>query len=311
GEIKLGETQLPGFNAANCGSDFSNCSKTIIVDGQILNTSSYRTGSIIINLASGTHAVSATYTVPAAAAAATTTTTTSSGSSSTTVFNAATGRLTKTFTSIAPYAPRTIYESDLKDTNTGLTQIDISVKNLAVNVKITVEKLAGKPVSIMQEAVSANGMVYKFMNITKENLADADMDKAKINFKVEKSWLSANNFTASQIALKRFVSQWEKLNTTLISQDGNYSYYAADSPGFSIFAVAADKDIVTPLQPEQPETPQQPAQEQQPQPEQQPAASNGAGYIAVIAIILIIAAVALYFADKKGLIKMPRKILGK
>ncbi len=243
GEIRLTDTQMPGFVAANCGSDFSNCSKTVIVDGSVLNTSSYRTGSIILNLASGTHAVSVSYTVPAAAAA-TTTTTTSSGSSSTTVSDATAGKVMKTFTSIAPYAPRTIYESELKDTNTGLTQIDISVKNIAVNVKITVEKLAGKPASITQEVVSANGKVYKFMNITKENLADNVIEKTKIRFKIEKSWLNANNFSALQIVLKRFTTQWDSLNTSKTSEDNTYIYYTADSPGFSVFAISAETPVV-------------------------------------------------------------------
>jgi len=286
GEIKLNETQLTGFTSGNCGADFSNCSKTVIVDGATLNSSSYRIGSIILNLASGTHAVSVSYTVPAAAAA-TTTTTTSSGSSSTTVSDAAAGKVTKTFTSIAPYAPRTIYESELKDTNTGLTQIDISVKNLAVNVKITVEKLAAKTASITQEAVSANGMVYKFMNITKENLADKDIEKAKIKFKIEKSWLNANNFSALQIVLKRYTAQWDSLNTSMTSEDTSYAYYSADSPGFSVFAVAADKGVVTPVQPEQPAQPQQPSQET---PQQQPSGTSPdmtVAYMLVAAVVII------------------------
>ncbi|MFZ3077629.1 MAG: PGF-pre-PGF domain-containing protein [Candidatus Aenigmatarchaeota archaeon] len=284
GEIKLGDTQLPGFNAANCGSDFSNCSKTVMVDGSVLNTSSYRTGSIILNLGSGTHAVSVSYNVPAAAAAAAATT--SSGSSSTTVSDVATGKVTKTFTSIAPYAARTITESELTGTNTGLTQIDISVKNIATDVKITVEKLAGKPASITQEAVSTNGMVYKFMNISKENLADKDIEKAKIRFKIEKSWLSANNFSALQIVMKRYTAQWDSLNTSMTSEDTSYAYYSADSPGFSVFAVAADKNVVTPVAPEQPMQPQQPLQEI---PQQQQSAGTPLNMTIVYMVIAIVA----------------------
>ncbi len=296
GEIRLSDTQLPGFTSGNCGTDFSNCSKTIIVDGQPLNSSSYRTGSIILNLASGTHAVSVTYAVPAAAASATTTSSTD-GSSSTTSVDAVTKKVTKTYTSITANTPRTIYESELKDTDTGLNEITINVKNLATNVKITVEKLAGKPASITQEVTA--GKVYKFMNISKENLADNNIDKVKIKFKVEKNWLTVNGFNASNIVLKRYTSQWDKLNTSKISEDKTYVYYSADTPGFSVFAVAADKEVTAPpSQPEQSQESQEPAQEEQPQ--QGPVAEPVDMTVAyILTAVVIIAGGLLYFTEVK------------
>ncbi len=259
-------------------------------------TTGSSSGTITFQLGSNTNAFSKSVTIPSSSTTTTTTTTTSSdGATSTTVIDAKASKVTKTFSSVSPNIIRSITETELKDTKTGLTLVEFSAKKIVANVKLTVQKLEGKPASITSDPVSASGNVYKYINITKENIADADMDKAKINFKVEKSWLSANNFTASQIALKRYVSQWELLNTTMTSQDNNYSYYTAQTPGFSIFAVSADKDIATPSQ-QQEQPPQPPEQEQQP-----PSAEKSSDMTIAYAVIAIIAAlgILIYFAKHK------------
>lgn len=257
-------------------------------------TAGSSSGTITFQLGSNTNAFSKSVTIPSSSTTITTTTTTNpDGTTSTTIIDANANKVTKTFSSVSPNVMRSITETELKDTKTGLTLVEFSAKKIATNVKITVQKLESKPASISSDPVSASGNVYKYINITKENIADADMDKAKIKFKVEKSWLNANNFTSSQIALKRYVLQWELLNTTLTSQDSNYIYYAADSPGFSIFAVSADKDIATPIQQEQP--PQPPEQEQQP-PAEKPVDMT----VAYAAIAIIVAlGLLIYFAKHK------------
>ena len=73
----------------------------------------------------------------------------------------------------------------------------------------------------------------------------------------------------------------------MTSEDTSYAYYSADSPGFSVFAVAADKGVVTPVAPEQPTQPQQPSQEI---PQQQPSGTSPdmtVAYMLVAAVVII------------------------
>lgn len=258
-------------------------------------------GTVTFQLGSNTNAFSKSVTIPSPSSSSTTTTTTtttttsSDGTTSTTVIDLKANKVAKTFSSVSPNVMRSITETELKDTKTGLMLVEFSAKKIVTNVKLTVQKLESKPASILSDPVSASGNVYKYINITKENLADADMDKAKIKFKVDKSWLIANNFTTSQIALKRYVSQWELLNTTMTSQDNNYSYYTAQTPGFSIFAVSADKDIATPIQ-QQEQPPQPPVPEEKPLPEKKPLDMT---FVYVSIAIIAALGILIYFAKYK------------
>ena len=41
--------------------------------------------------------------------------------------------------------------------------------------------------------------------------------------------------------MNRYKNGWEKLPTQEISEDDNYIYYEAESPGFSIFAITGQE----------------------------------------------------------------------
>jgi hypothetical protein len=59
-----------------------------------------------------------------------------------------------------------------------------------------------------------------------------------IRFKVEKSWIDSNNVEQDSIVLSRYSDgKWKLLDTSFESEDEDYLYYAAQTPGFSPFAI--------------------------------------------------------------------------
>jgi PGF-pre-PGF domain-containing protein len=121
--------------------------------------------------------------------------------------------------------------------------INISVKNPATFVTITVTKLTGKPASVIH---NITGKVYKYIDITSTNLPDNNIDKAKIQFQVNKSWIVSNKIDRTKITLNRYKNNnWERLPTLEISEDNDYVYYEAETSGFSTFAITGEEKVIT------------------------------------------------------------------
>ncbi|MFQ6063453.1 MAG: PGF-pre-PGF domain-containing protein, partial [Methanosarcinales archaeon] len=91
-----------------------------------------------------------------------------------------------------------------------------------------------------------SGKIYKNLNIFLEGLSKKHVKNVKINFRVEKSWISDNNINSATIQLVRYnISKWEPLITKKTSTDNEYEYYEAQSPGFSLFAITGETVLVT------------------------------------------------------------------
>jgi PGF-pre-PGF domain-containing protein len=117
-------------------------------------------------------------------------------------------------------------------------EISIAVKNRVNFVSILFTKLDQKPSEV---AVEATGKLYSYFDVKRENIRDEDISKAKIKFFVEKSWIDANKIDENTIALQRFSdNKWNKLTTTKLSEDKDYVYYEAETPGFSYFAISGE-----------------------------------------------------------------------
>ncbi|MEM5854612.1 MAG: PGF-pre-PGF domain-containing protein [Candidatus Aenigmatarchaeota archaeon] len=118
-------------------------------------------------------------------------------------------------------------------------ELSILIVNKANSITITITKLDKKPAEVQVDVV---GRAYRYLKITKENLRDQDISQAKIKFFVEKSWINENNIDPDTIALYRFSdNKWNKLTTTKLTEDSNYVYYEAETPGFSYFAIAGEE----------------------------------------------------------------------
>ena len=124
----------------------------------------------------------------------------------------------------------------------GIQQIEVTVTNSVSNVQISVQETTSASAGVTSVISSSGGAVYKYLEITKTNIQNSDISSAKISFKVPKSWLTSNNIDKSTVALNRYNNGWSKLPTTIASEDSNYIYFSANSPGFSTFAVTGEKN---------------------------------------------------------------------
>jgi len=153
------------------------------------------------------------------------------------------GKLTKSFTSIIPEASKTVSEAELEPTDTKLTEIQIQVKTRVVSSELSVEKHGSNPADA---ATGAPGIVYRYMSVSFTNIDDSNVQSAKIKFKVEKSWIEQNSVDASSAALYRYSGGvWNNLQTVKTGEDGVHVYYEAATPGFSYFAISAEKAATT------------------------------------------------------------------
>ena len=117
-----------------------------------------------------------------------------------------------------------------------LTTLFISVNENLTNIKVNVNQLETLPESIP----NPKGNIFKYFEIDLENLTDSSIESANISFKVSKEWINKSSLNFETIKLQRYDSRWKDLKTTLDSEDNEYYYYTALTPGFSYFAITGE-----------------------------------------------------------------------
>jgi PGF-pre-PGF domain-containing protein len=88
------------------------------------------------------------------------------------------------------------------------------------------------------------GNVYQNLNVWVGSAAFGDnkIEDAVVGFRVSKSWLEENGIDESGVALYRYNDGWTKLPTVKTSEDDEYVYFEAETPGFSPFAISAEAE---------------------------------------------------------------------
>lgn len=118
----------------------------------------------------------------------------------------------------------------------GLLDIILNLRKEYSNLEVSAEKLAEKPAEVPS---SPKGKAYGYLKIETSAKAE-DIEDAKLQFSIEKSWLSANNADATNIVLARYANgKWNALATKKLSEDAGSVSYEATTPGFSYFAITA------------------------------------------------------------------------
>jgi len=128
------------------------------------------------------------------------------------------------------------------DSETGIKEIQINVNNEAQNVKITVTKHDGKPAAV---SVEKTGIVYQYIQIDVTNLGN-NLDKANVQFRVEKSWISSNGLDKDKISVFKFnegTEEWDELSTIYNNSDNTYDFFDVELTSFSYFAIS-EKTVV-------------------------------------------------------------------
>jgi PGF-pre-PGF domain-containing protein len=83
--------------------------------------------------------------------------------------------------------------------------------------------------------------VFQYFEISLDK-GSKNVSSAQIDFKVNKSWIASNDYTADSVLLNRLVDkQWLELPTELLQESIKYYHYSSQSSGLSYFAITAEK----------------------------------------------------------------------
>ncbi len=161
----------------------------------------------------------------------------SSSSSSSAVGTSSNPSSVRLFNSLSEETPAVM---PVSNSEIGITELKIFVNNLVSRATIVVEKLPGKPTSLDEPTQT----VFRYIEIKKVVLTEENIEKAMVKFKIEKKWLTDNNLDVNSVSLLRYTTKWVKLSTKRLSEDNDFIYFESETPGFSYFAIAADKAAV-------------------------------------------------------------------
>ena len=110
------------------------------------------------------------------------------------------------------------------------SSIAFSLNNVGADVSLSIEK-------VESPTVTKTGKVYQYVEITKENFEDGDVESTVLDFKVPRQWLTDNGVTKENVALFRYTDAWDELDTSVVGENSEYVYFTATTSGFSTFAV--------------------------------------------------------------------------
>jgi PGF-pre-PGF domain-containing protein len=125
----------------------------------------------------------------------------------------------------------------------GITEIEITAAKNIDSALITVETVNVDDAEIISAGKAApTSEVYQYLRITAKT-DEKNIENVNIKFKVPLKWLRETGFSADEVVLKRFSEGWKSLPTQKIDEDSSFAYYKAESPGFSMFVITAEKKV--------------------------------------------------------------------
>ena len=192
--------------------------------------------------------------------------------------------------------------TETEKASVGIEEILIESSARADYAKVSIEKLTAIPAEI---PVAPSPYTYSYLKIEKTILKDEELKSAKIVFTVSKKWVSNNDYNPEKVVLQRYTTDWSKLPTSLLKQDATNYYYQSTTPGFSVFAITAEKKAQTEKQElpanisREEEEPVIPAEEAPKAPEKPRKRLISPAYIALIGIIILILVIIARLKSKR------------
>ena len=134
----------------------------------------------------------------------------------------------------------------------------INVKNVN-DYKITkIELMAGETITGMTFSIDqitplpefpeSLGTFYSYANLS-ATVPQESFSAIIINFRVDKYWLSKENFSSDAVLMfKESREEWQKLPTLQTGEDNNFNYYATLTSNFSIYVIAASRPPEAPCE---------------------------------------------------------------
>ena len=177
--------------------------------------------------------------------AATTTTTTTTSSSSGTRASVSQGQspdiVERSASSVKRITGGSEVNYDFSDSGTPVLGVSFDAKDDKGLVVAKVQVLSSTPEGVP----SASGNSYQMMSIdvgSEGTISSDSADNVMIHFKVSKQWIEENDINLSTIRMTRYHGdQWNDLPTSQEREDGEYFYFYAETPGFSVFNVVGDE----------------------------------------------------------------------
>ncbi len=120
-----------------------------------------------------------------------------------------------------------------------LTSFTITTNKNVTNPSIEFSQINTTNIS----SPSSGGQVYQSFLITPTEINDSEITNVSLKFRINASWVKSNGLNASNVVLYRNSTstgnKWVALPTELTSEDSEYYYYTAISPGFSTYTIFA------------------------------------------------------------------------
>ncbi len=128
----------------------------------------------------------------------------------------------------------------ISNPNIEVRQITVTTTENVSGVSVIVTELSKSKTADFRVGVNTGGLVYQALNITVIGLNNSQIVNATVNFRVNKTWIETKNVSFANVSLFRrndVTGAWGALNTNYLSEDSNFYYYIAVTPGFSTFLI--------------------------------------------------------------------------
>ncbi|MBN2368718.1 PGF-pre-PGF domain-containing protein [Candidatus Woesearchaeota archaeon] len=169
---------------------------------------------------------------------------TGSSSSSSSTTGGTTATSTTKYSQFWPTLPVGKHTMSISSTKISFTQIVFrNSRDIATPVDMIVQVI-----SQPSELSKLKDEVFQYIKVDKTELTDSDVTDVTIKFRVDKTWLDANNIDEDNLALYRYSGYWIKMSTDKKSSDSSYVYYEADCPGLSYFGISGTEKQETDTQ---------------------------------------------------------------
>jgi len=123
-------------------------------------------------------------------------------------------------------------------------ELEVVTNKNIVDVSVTVTQQVSTPGDAKAPSLPKGGTVYGYVRVQTKNMESADMDSAKISFKMENAWLEENDMDIDTVAMNRYdpkTQDWIKLPTTQVKTTSKYAYFEAESDHLSLFSITVEQ----------------------------------------------------------------------
>lgn len=151
--------------------------------------------------------------------------------------------VTSTETSVRHIMGGTSVKYDMSGGDGPVLGISFDARDNEGLVVAKVEVLNSRPTDV--PAPESNSYSVMSIDVGSEGtISDHNAENLMISFKVSREWITENNIDPGTIRLARFHGgEWQDLPSTKMSEDEEFLYFDAQTPGFSLFSVVGDTAV--------------------------------------------------------------------